>query len=58
MSVRRCPGCHNLVERASVVCPVCGRSWTQLLLVRIARWAAIVAAAAVVAYVQLHRHHQ
>lgn len=58
MSLRRCPGCHNQVERASVVCPVCGRSWTEILVARLARWVAMLGLVAFIAYEGLRwRHH-
>ena len=55
MSLRRCPGCHNMVERASVVCPVCGGTWGAILLARAIRWAVILLLVAFIAY-EVIRH--
>ena len=38
MSIRRCPACRNLVERDSVECPICGRSFVRAWVARITRW--------------------
>jgi hypothetical protein len=38
MSLRRCPSCHNLVERESETCPICGRSFLQAVILRITPW--------------------
>jgi len=38
MSVRRCPACHNLVERDSMDCAVCGRTYLQAWTSRVLRW--------------------
>jgi hypothetical protein len=57
MSVRRCPGCHNLVERSSEGCPVCGQSWTHALLARVARWAAAIALVGFIAYEGVRHYH-
>lgn len=55
MSLRRCPGCHNMVERASVTCPVCGGTWRAIMVARAVRWSVIVLLAAVIAYEVVHR---
>jgi hypothetical protein len=38
MSIRRCPGCRNLVERDSISCAVCGKSYLQALIGQVLRW--------------------
>ena len=58
MSLRRCPGCHNTVERASIICPVCGRTWGEIMRARAIRWTVILLLVAVVAYeVVRHKRH-
>jgi hypothetical protein len=50
MSIRRCPACRNLVERDSVECPICGRSYTRALIGRIVRWGLLLAAVGLIVY--------
>jgi hypothetical protein len=38
MNLRRCPGCHNLIARESLSCPICGRTYAQVITGRIVRW--------------------
>lgn len=56
MSLRRCPGCGNMVARESVSCPVCGGSYAQLIVARIARWSVVVVSIALFAYLWRHGH--
>ena len=56
MSLRRCPGCHNMVERASVVCPVCGGTWGGIIIARAMRWVVILLLVAFIAYEVVRRH--
>ena len=58
MSLRRCPRCRNLVERESVECSVCGRSWSQLMLARAIRWMLVCSLVAIIGYELLHHAHR
>jgi hypothetical protein len=46
-----------MVERASVICPVCGRTWGEIMRARAIRWTVILLLIAVIAYGVMHRHH-
>jgi predicted amidophosphoribosyltransferase len=43
VSLRRCPACHNQVERDSETCPICGRTFAQAILSKAMRWTLLVA---------------
>jgi hypothetical protein len=46
------------VERASVICPVCGRTWGEIMRARAIRWTVILLLAAAVAYEAFrHKRH-
>lgn len=34
-TLRRCPSCHNMVARESLVCPICGRNCLRVIIGRI-----------------------
>jgi hypothetical protein len=56
MSIRRCPGCWNLVERDSVSCGVCGRGYVQALTARLARWLLTASALGSLTYFYFGHH--
>ena len=41
MTLVRCPGCHNMVARESVRCPVCGCKFTAALIRHWTKWAIV-----------------
>jgi hypothetical protein len=38
MDVRRCLACKNLVARESIACPICGKTYKQVITARIIGW--------------------
>ena len=48
--LRRCPGCRNMVERDSIACPVCGRSYAEVMTRRLVRWVLLLALVAWLVY--------
>ena len=42
MTLVRCPGCHNMVARESVRCPVCGCKFTAAAIRYWTKWAIVV----------------
>ena len=42
MTLLRCPGCHNMVARESVRCPVCGCKFTAAAIRHWTKWVIVV----------------
>lgn len=53
MSLHRCPSCRNLVEKESEICPICGRSFVQAIVIRAMPWMVV----AVIAAWSIHHFH-